>query len=294
MRAKPGKYGIKVWCCSCVDCTYICNLQVYCGKTEGKVEKGQGKRVVGDLIKPFTMAWRELTVDNFFTSVELCEELWEKKTILTGTVRHNKTNVPPEFKNSKGRKQNTTLVGHAGVKTLTSFINGKKKKPVILLSSATPECDEPGKKPAIVQHYNNTKGAVDAGDFITRKTNCVRKTRVWTKKLIMELISVACLNASCLFKKKYPLVAKGNHRWRSDFLKELCNELILENVKAREKSTKIRQKLKLQMQNFTSQTFESYTKTLNYATAASMCLKQLRHVLLVYQVFVCNIFAKEA
>lgn len=174
---------MKVWCCSCVDCQYICNLQVYTGKKGAKSEKGQGRRVVKDLIEPFTGTWRELTTDNFFSSRELSDELYQSKTTFTGTMRLNKPDLPVDFAKSSGRKPNSVLVGYNGRNTLTSFIDGNKKKPAVVLSSTVPQQDVPGEKPAIILHYNATKGAVDAGDFITRKTNCVRKTRVLDKKI---------------------------------------------------------------------------------------------------------------
>lgn len=263
---------MKVWCCSCVDCQYICNFQVYTGKKGEKSEKGQGRRVVKELMKPFTGAWRELTTDNFFTSRELSDDLYSDTTTFTGTVRLNKPDLPADFTQSKGRKPDSVLVGYNGKNTLTSFIDGNKKKPVVVLTSTLPQPDVPTEKPSIVLHYNATKGAVDAGDFITRKTNCVRKTRVWTKKLIMELLSIASLNASCLFRLKYPHLCKSKC-WRSEFLKELCNELILDNVIIRESCKRTKQELRTQLHNFASRSFGEYAKLCNYCSQPSRGIK---------------------
>ncbi|XP_038106240.1 piggyBac transposable element-derived protein 4-like [Culex quinquefasciatus] len=254
---------MKVWCCSCVHCQYICNLQVYTGKVDKKPEKGQGKRVVLDLMQPFTGLWREVTTDNFFSSLQLSDDLFKDNTLFTGTVRTNKPDLPDSFAKSASRAPNSVLVGYNGVSTLTSFIDGHKKKPAIVLTSTLTKTTICGKKPPIVLHYNGTKGAVDAGDFITRKTNCVRKTRVWTKKLVMELLSVACLNASCLYRLKYPERCKGKS-WRSNFLQQLCDQLIQENVQERVKSQRLTKELRGQLNAFSSRQMEAGAKLCNW------------------------------
>nr|XP_029732190.1 piggyBac transposable element-derived protein 4-like [Aedes albopictus] len=250
MKSKPGKYGVKFWCCSCVDCQYISNFQIYTGKKGGTPEKGQGKRVVLDLLQPFLNSWREVTTDNFFTSRELAEDLWKQKTLITGTLRQNKPDLPAEFVSVKGREQNSVLVGYNNHCAVTSFVEGKKSKPVVVLTTNHEATEKSSNKPAIVIHYNKTKGAVDTGDFVTRNTNCSRKTRVWSKKVMMEIINIACLNGSCVYRKVF---APENHLWRSEFLKRLCNELIQENVVIRSENRYIGSNMKKSLKDFSSQ-----------------------------------------
>ena len=60
MPKKPAKLGFKVWCCLCSCCNYLCTFQIYHGAPTNLVtgektpEKGQTKRVVGDLVAPST------------------------------------------------------------------------------------------------------------------------------------------------------------------------------------------------------------------------------------------------
>jgi hypothetical protein len=72
------------------------NLQVYLGKKDGKPEQEQGKRVVLDLVSILGPG-DGVTTDNFFTSLDLAEELIERNLTLCGTLRKNKTLTPPEF-----------------------------------------------------------------------------------------------------------------------------------------------------------------------------------------------------
>ena len=81
MPKKPIKVGFKIWCCSCACCGYLCTFQVYDGKpvdpVTGKAvrEKGLVKRVVTDLVAPFSENNHVVYCDNFFTSEPLVDTL---------------------------------------------------------------------------------------------------------------------------------------------------------------------------------------------------------------------------
>lgn len=74
---KPAKYGIKIF--SLVDSRtfYTLNMEIYCGQQEeGPYKVGNsGKEVVLRLIKPISKTGRNVTCDNWFTSVTLAIEL---------------------------------------------------------------------------------------------------------------------------------------------------------------------------------------------------------------------------
>lgn len=89
----------------------------------------------------------------------------------------------------------------------------------------------------------------------------------------MELISVATLNASCIFKLKYAQYCNSKC-WRANFLKELCNELIIDNVKIRKCCTKITQDLRAQLNSFASRSLETYAKLCNCCSKPSITMKE--------------------
>jgi hypothetical protein len=150
MKSKPGRYGIKIWVASDVETSYIRNLQIYTGMQDGKKETNQGHRVVLDLSKHLQNSGRGITVDNFFTSIPLAQDLLKKKLTLIGTVRANKVEIPPEFLLKKTREEHSSLFGFTKNMTMSSYVP-KKGKSVILLSTqhldncASPE--HPEKKP---------------------------------------------------------------------------------------------------------------------------------------------------
>ncbi|KAL1395210.1 hypothetical protein pipiens_011413 [Culex pipiens pipiens] len=261
MRDKPGKFGVKVWCCSCCETHYITNFQIYTGKSGNKPEKNQGKRVVSELVEPFTGKWREVTSDNFFTSSLLAEDLWSKKTAFTGTVRANKAIIPPQFLEKKNR-ESAFMRGYNGQSVLVSNLEKNKKKPVLILTTNQAVEGAPvsgDEKPPVVLHYNKTKGAVDTGDYITRHHSLARKTRCWTKKIIMEMISISTLNGSVLFSKKYPWFSKRNTGWRGEYLELLANELVKDHVGDRlQNGKRLPKAIRGGMERFLGQAFHPY------------------------------------
>ena len=80
---KPGKYGIKIWAICEANTSYAWKMQVCTGKNPaiGR-EVNQGARVVKDLVKEIEYCGRNITCDNFFTSIPLVLRSAEKKTLL--------------------------------------------------------------------------------------------------------------------------------------------------------------------------------------------------------------------
>ena len=52
-----------------------------------------------------------ITTDNFFTLIPLADELWDKKTTLTETLRYNKWAIPPQFLKDKNREVHKSQFG---------------------------------------------------------------------------------------------------------------------------------------------------------------------------------------
>ena len=71
----------------------------------------QGARVVKDLVKEIENSGRNVTCDNFITSVSLARDLLQKKLTLVGTIRRNKPELPPKFRLAKGREVTSTVFG---------------------------------------------------------------------------------------------------------------------------------------------------------------------------------------
>ncbi|XP_026821723.1 piggyBac transposable element-derived protein 4-like [Rhopalosiphum maidis] len=89
---KEHKYGIKLFKLCSVN-WYTYNMEVYAGKshTDGR---GLFCRVVVDLCSGYLNCGRTIITDNFYTSLNLVNELLEKNTHLIGTLRSNRVKLP--------------------------------------------------------------------------------------------------------------------------------------------------------------------------------------------------------
>mgnify|MGYP001310511046 CR=1 FL=1 len=122
--------------------------------------------------------------------------------------------------------------------TLVSYIP-KKNRSVCLLSSEIHDSSiEQGerKRPTIILHYNQTKGAVDNGDRTTQLYSCARTTRRWPLRMFFDLIDICAFNCYILWIIKFPDWRKSDRSHLQYFLKELVIELSQPNVLVRQKS----------------------------------------------------------
>ena len=85
-------------------------------------EIGQGARVVKTLTGPWRKSGRKDVGDNFFSSIELAEELLSDGMTYVGTPRSNKPHVPEMMKASRKREERSSLFGYHDQLTLASCV----------------------------------------------------------------------------------------------------------------------------------------------------------------------------
>jgi len=114
MPKKLSKYGIKIWMmCDCAT-KYMTNAKVYLGKENNEVARGLASDVVWALVQPISVldrGGRNVTTDNFFTPVDLADQLKNKKLTLVGTMKQNKREIPQEFEPARQRDENSSIFG---------------------------------------------------------------------------------------------------------------------------------------------------------------------------------------
>ncbi|XP_052901621.1 uncharacterized protein LOC128309304, partial [Anopheles moucheti] len=149
-----------------VDSKYIINIFPYLGKNNERPAKERlGDFVVKKLVDPYLNRGRNVTCDNFFTSLELAKFLKSKKTSLVGTVNKARREVPICVKNAKEKLYFTKAFKSDDI-TLTVY-QGNTKKNVVLLSSMLRDVrtgNDKKSKPETVSFYNSTKYGVDVVD----------------------------------------------------------------------------------------------------------------------------------
>ncbi|KAJ8966737.1 hypothetical protein NQ314_003334 [Rhamnusium bicolor] len=204
--SKPNKYGIKIYALADAYMYYTSRMEVYVGKQPaGPFNLSTStKDLVLRLTDNIRTTGRNLTIDNWFTSIPLVEELMTKPNKMTviGTIKKNKAELPLEFTKPEVRPECTSMFGFRPTCTLVSYIP-KKKKNVLLVSSLhkSDEIDDKTgekRKPSIVTEYNQTKCGVDVVDKLCASYNCSRNTRRWPMVIFYTLLNIAGINSQVI------------------------------------------------------------------------------------------------
>ena len=228
MPNKPNKYGMKIWLLCDSENAYVFNGQIYLGKEGHLPEVGQAQRIVVDLVRPLFGAGRNVTTDNYFTSVSLANSLLKERTTILGTLRANKCEIPDQFQKNRAREVHSTQFGFTKDLTLCSYVP-KKGKAVILLSSMHHDAaisSREDKKPEMIMQYNATKGAVDTADQYIQTYSCSRQSRRWPTKLFFNVLDIGALNSYLVWMKNNPNWNAARRYRRRLFLIELSTSLM--------------------------------------------------------------------
>ncbi|XP_071746194.1 piggyBac transposable element-derived protein 4-like [Lepeophtheirus salmonis] len=87
MVKKPDKFGIKFWLAVDASSKYLVNGFPYLGKdSQRPANKSLSEYVVMKLMEAYLGKGRNVTTDNFFTSLPLTNELQKNRTIILGTM----------------------------------------------------------------------------------------------------------------------------------------------------------------------------------------------------------------
>ena len=80
---KPDKFGIKFWLLVDVRSKYLCNGKLYLGKDPTRNrENDLPADVCLWLMQPFLIKGYNVTMDNYFTSINLADKLKTEKTTI--------------------------------------------------------------------------------------------------------------------------------------------------------------------------------------------------------------------
>ncbi|XP_045454224.1 piggyBac transposable element-derived protein 4-like [Melitaea cinxia] len=202
--SKPDKYRIKILMICDAKTAYMLKAIVYVGQTNAPPNLSIPEYYVVELSRPIERSRRNITMDNWFTSIPLAKKLLEKDLTLVGTTRKNKSEIPQSFLELTGREQNTALFAYDGALTLLSYCPPKKshKKVVIMLSTLhdTPDKSNEVQLSEIIHFYNKTKGGVDVFDAMAKKYSFQRKTKRWPMTLFYGLLNAVGINSWVLYK----------------------------------------------------------------------------------------------
>eukprot|EP00732_Lithocolla_globosa_P000414 Lithocolla_globosa_v1_NODE_123_length_6073_cov_7.341808.p1 type:complete len:1211 gc:universal NODE_123_length_6073_cov_7.341808:4342-710(-) len=255
LPSKPIKFGIKVWLAACSHLSYVFSFQIYTGKgkdpyahipqlLEGeskrqaqkrrKAAKAEvdasdelvGTRVVMDLVSRLRVPGYTVITDNFFTSIQLLEELFGLGHCGVGTVRAGRKDLPfklwqlptPLDKFEAvfatlfwgglymlcvvwNDKKNVAVLSTANTCNVTKGIRRPDKK------SAPEECD----MPEALRDYNRWYSGVDVVDQALAAYNMDMGTSKYCIRMFFYFLGLAVNNAVIIYRL-------SNWEWKTDTL----------------------------------------------------------------------------
>ena len=226
MPNKPDKFGIKFWLLVDVRSKYLCNGKPYLGKDPTRNrENDLPTDVCLWLMQPFLKKGYNVTMDNYFTSINLAEKLKTEKTTLLGTIRKQRKEISKVEEMIKGKPLYFSEIYQSPSKTTLTIYKAKKAKLVYMLSlmHQTVSVDQlhPKKLPETVRSYNASKVGVDVLDQMARYHTCKSATRRWPVAVFFNIIDCACINAYIIYSE-----VTGQNLTRREFLLQLIKEMV--------------------------------------------------------------------
>ena len=134
MASKPDKYEQKYWLAVDKECKYVVNGFPYVGRDEIRSrDERVFDQVVMRLLKPYLNKGRNVTTDNYFTSMKLVTELQKYKTSMLRSVDRIRREVPGVVKHMKESLDSITIYKSGDV--TMSVYQAKVKKNVAIFST---------------------------------------------------------------------------------------------------------------------------------------------------------------
>ncbi|XP_068210904.1 uncharacterized protein [Palaemon carinicauda] len=272
---KPAKYGIKIVMVNDVQSKYLLKAIPYLGKAGTTTRHGLtlGHMFTKDLTSRYQNTNRNVTTDNWFTSVPLIQDLLTNGLTLVGTVRANKPEIPPVMREKKDRRPGSSAFLFTDDLTLVSYVPNTQttKKNVLLLSSMHTQqvVNDVTGKPNIIEYYNETKGGVDTFDQMCATYNCSRKTNRWPLCVFFGMVNAIIINSWIIYKANNPtLQRKELHRRK--FMHGLALQLIKPSAQERMNNPSQHRQVKLAIRQVCSLNLRSGTAADAGPSAAEM------------------------
>ncbi|XP_048587830.1 piggyBac transposable element-derived protein 4 [Nematostella vectensis] len=247
---KPVRFGIKVWVLADSESKYVYRQQLYIGKNPGeRAEVGLAARVVKELCSGLEGMGHHLYTDNYYTSVELYQFLFDNQIYACGTIKGNRKNFAKEvlFENTRGLARGSSKWLMCGPLLAVGWLDNKA---VYFLSTIHPPefpvrapvharnvkrrgAGEGGQSgdipcPPLLKDYNAYMGGVDQSDQMLRYYTCIRKTVKWYRRVLFHEVEVAIHNAfvlECEDREGTPRPIRTSLEFREELAENLIGNM---------------------------------------------------------------------
>ncbi|XP_050517750.1 piggyBac transposable element-derived protein 4-like isoform X2 [Diabrotica virgifera virgifera] len=234
MPNASSKYGIKIMALADSGSGYLYNAYIYSGKDcdgigipEEYKELSKPTQSVVRLVEPIFGTNRNVTADNWFSSIELINVLQKNKLTYVGAMHKNKQEIPRQLLPNRTKKIGSAIYGFCEECTIISYVEKKNKAKILISSMHGRNSTDPiTKKPEILSFYNSTKGGVDIIDKNCRKNSSSRRTCRWPLAIFFRILDISVFN-SYIFHQCF----KGNKKVPLQvFVKNLAEQLVREHL----------------------------------------------------------------
>ena len=227
---KCHRYGIKFYMLTEPD-GLIHRFLVYAGAGDENVSgPNHTTKVIMNLMSGYLGAGRSLFQDNFYNSVELVNSLLIEKTSVTGTLRPNRKNNPPELASRKLKKGESVQRWTPNGIYVTKW---KDKRDVWMISSefsgdlvSSDNRRGSSRKPQSVVEYNKCMGGIDLVDQHLAYYTSPHRSIKWYKKIGIHICELLLLNAFFLYRRFSVTSSKLDlYSFRLAVVDHLCGEI---------------------------------------------------------------------
>ena len=238
MPNKPVKWGYKVWMRANATNGYCCDYDIYTGALDGSIEHGLGASLVKRMVRPLCGKGYHVFYDNFFSSVQLAQDLIQDKVYTIGTTRINRKNWPnclkalKELQKTMSRGDSKSILVQGGE---VECIVWKDNRCVPFVNTiSTPGQEETVQRrvkdgsrqsvkcPTSVKLYNQFMGRVDVSDARRKSYSCSRRSKRWWMPLFYFLVDILVVNFYTITQES-PLCPKMTSK---EFILSIAEELM--------------------------------------------------------------------
>ncbi|XP_056290507.1 uncharacterized protein LOC130206515 [Pseudoliparis swirei] len=155
---------------------------------------------------------------------------------MVGTMRKNRSELPPQLLPTKNRHVNSSKFVYTADTSLVSYVP-KKTKHVVLISTLHRDgriCGLEHQKPEILMDYNASKGGVDNLDKLVSAYSCKRRTLRWPLVIFFDMLDISAYNAFVIWMALNPEWNRGKLQRRRLFLEELGKALVKPQILRRQ------------------------------------------------------------
>jgi hypothetical protein len=209
---RHARFGMKLYCVCESRTGFLVHFEVYQGAATRAEKRQQPHGLVHALVLRLLQdsdlldRGYHLTVDNFFASPALFQDLFEQNTTATGTVRRSRRGLPRNAISTRLTNQEF-VERRKGPLLCVAFQDGQQR-PILLSTEAQAGSGttinrrgEEVQKPKVVLKYNHTMGGVDLMDSKLYMYLGERRSIKWTTKLFFNILGRAFLNAFILYEQ---------------------------------------------------------------------------------------------